>query len=113
MGKNSVELRVSIRATAIIKLHSLESGEEEELDFEDYRGVEEKDGKTYVSYYTDWEDCPTDGFYAKESVEEVKEMVDEAIKRLSESYDRYVIVPKHNIESVEYGRNTTNIVITK
>lgn len=72
-------------------LHYLDNGEEQWLDENEFDSVSVYDGKTYVQYYTGWEDCPYEGFYVKETPEEVRELLHETRRRVSEAYKRYII----------------------
>lgn len=90
------EDKISIEPELIINgtfcLHDLESGEEEWQDAESFDSVEVYDGKTYVRYYTGWDDCPYDGYYVRESKEEVFGLFKELRAKITEAYDRYKIV---------------------
>ena len=73
-------------------LHYLENGEEVWQEEENFDSVEERNGKTYVCYYTGWEDCPYEGYYVRESKEEVIALVNEVRDKISEAYKKYKIV---------------------
>lgn len=94
MENSRVELRLYVDVNVAMKFHSLDDDLEVELNLDEFHGVTDRDGKTWISYHTDWEDCPTSGFYIKESVDEVKEIVNEAVKLRADSYDKYEVVEK-------------------
>ena len=71
------------------------------IDLDDYAGVEERNGITYVSYYTGSEDCPTDSMKVMESVAEVTEIVNKAYKELSEFRDTVTTVDKGYLAALE------------
>ena len=105
---DKIEVLLNVQANVIIKLHSYKDGHEEEMDHSMFAGVVERNGKTFVSYFTDNEDCPTDGFYVKESVEEVRDLFREADKEYWNAVKNYTVVPREeNIceqEEIPYTR---------
>jgi hypothetical protein len=77
-------------------VHDLKTGEEEWQDTEEFAGVKtQKDGKVYVRYYTGWDDCPIEGYYVRETEEEVKRLWIEARSKVYDC-DEYIIVKKEN-----------------
>lgn len=90
--EENIRIEVDLHITSSICLHSLKDGKEEWLDEDEFNGVKQYDGKTYVEYYTGWEDCLYEGFYVKETPEEVLSLLKEARDKLSDSYKRYKIV---------------------
>ena len=87
---------------AELKFTSLSTGEEETIELDNYAGVgEDRDGVTHVSYYTGSEDCPTDWFAVKESVEEVKKIVSEALSELCKFRNTVTTVDKGYLAALE------------
>ena len=89
-----VRVEVDMVHTTSFCVHDLKTGEEEWQDTEEFAGVKtQKDGKVYVRYYTGWDDCPVEGYYVRETEEEVKQLWREAQSKIY-NCDEYVLVPK-------------------
>ena len=89
--ENKIRIEPELNIKGMICLHDLEDGEEEWLDEDEFNRVRVYDGKTYVEYYTGWEDCLYEGFYVKETPEEVHNLLKEARRQLQEAYEKYEI----------------------
>ena len=87
-----ITIEPELRINGEFCLHDLESGEEEWQEEENFDSVEVYDGKTYVRYYTGWDDCPYEGYYVRESKEEVIALVNDVRDKISEAYKKYEIV---------------------
>lgn len=74
---NRIRLDVEIHPIVTLKLHDLEYGIME-IDHKDIERVRTDCGKTMILYKTGFEDKPIDGFYVKESVEEVNMLIEKA-----------------------------------
>ena len=93
---NNVRIEAEIVRTVSVCLHDLETGEEEWQDTDSYAGVKtDSKGRAYVMFYTGWEDCLYDGFYVRETEEEVRRRFKEAGSRLNDC-DEYVLVRKED-----------------
>lgn len=90
---DKIEVNLRVHANVFITLHD-EDDHEEEMDIAIIYDVYEENGKTCVSYYTGNEDCPHDGFYVKESVEEVKELIYEGDRAYMDAMANNEVVPK-------------------
>ena len=90
--ENKIRIEPELHIKGMICLHALEDGEEEWLDEDEFNRVRVYDGKTYVEYYTGWEDCLYEGFYVKETPEEVLSLLKEARRQLHEAYEKYKVV---------------------
>lgn len=92
MEEDKISIEPELHIKAMFCVHYLDNGGEVWLDEDEFNRVDIYDGKTYVEYYTGWEDCLYDGFYVTETKEEVLELVKETRKRMHEAYDKYEIV---------------------
>lgn len=89
-----VKVEVNMVHTTSFCVHDLITGEEMWQDTEDFAGVKtQKDGKVCVRYYTGWDDCPIEGYFVRETEEEVIQLWREAQSKVYEC-DYYVLVPK-------------------
>lgn len=88
---DKILIKPELNIKGMICLHALDDGEEEWLDEDEFNRVHVYDGKTYVEYYTGWEDCLYEGFYVKETPEEVLNLLKEARRQLQEAYEKYEI----------------------
>lgn len=91
MKNDRIEVLTSLHVEVIIKLHD-EEGHPEEVDFSIIARVEQKDGKTILWYYTDWDGEPVRGMHIQESVEEVENLIKEADKEYKNAFKNYKIV---------------------
>lgn len=89
--ENKIRIEPELTIKGMICLHALDDGEEEWLDEDEFNRVKQYDGKTYVEYYTGWEDCLYEGFYVKETSEEVHNLLTEARRKIQEAYEKYEI----------------------
>lgn len=80
---------------------SLKLGYDATIDLDDYAGVEERNGVTYVSFYTGSEDCPTDSINVMESVAEIQMIVNEAYNELSKFRNTITTVDKGYLAALE------------
>ena len=80
-----------LHITGTFCLHYADTGEEAWLDEDVFDSVKEYLDKTYVRYYTGWEECMYEGFYAKETKEEIYALLEETRKKVSEAYKKYEI----------------------
>lgn len=87
-NEGKITIEPELRINGEFCLHYLENGEE----VWHFDSVEERKGKTYVIYYTGWEDCPYEGYYVRESKDEVISLVDCVRAKISEAYKKYKIV---------------------
>lgn len=91
-NEDKITIEPELRINGRFCLHDLESGEEKWQEEENFDSVDVYDGKTYVRYYTGWDDCPYDGYYVRESKEEVLALFKELIDKILEAYKKYEIV---------------------
>lgn len=94
-NKDGVILEVNVSFKESIVLHEID-GEEYTIEVDDISRVKVYDGKTYVGYYTGWDDCPEEGFYVTETPEEVKELMNKAREVLYENFEKYEISSVEN-----------------
>lgn len=97
-NEDKITIEPELRINGRFCLHYLESGEEVWQEEENFDSVEERKGKTYVIYYTGWEDCPYEGYYVRESKDEVVALVNDVRDKISEAYKKYEIVEVNQIE---------------
>ena len=88
---NRIRLDVEINPIVTLKLHSFEYGFME-IDHKDIERVRTDGGKTMILYKTYFEDKPIDGFYVKESVEEVNMLIEKAKETYSMALINYKAV---------------------
>ena len=91
--ENNVSVKATITVYATFTVHRL-NGKEEEFELDDFSGVKNIDGTTYIDFFTTHPDIATAGFPIKESVIEVKELVEFAREKRRQAYGKYKIVEK-------------------
>lgn len=94
--EDKILIEPELHIKAMFCVHYLDNGEEQWLDEDEFNRVDVYDGKTYVEYYTGWEDCLYDGFYVTETKEEVLELVKETRRRAHEAYEKYEILSQND-----------------
>lgn len=91
-NEEKISIEPELRINGAFCLHDIESGEEVWQEEENFDSVEERNGKTYVRYYTEWDECPYYGYYVRESKEEVMSLFKELKDKILEAYKKYKIV---------------------
>lgn len=89
---NRIRLDVEINPIVILRLHSVEYGGIMDIDHKDIERVRPDCDKTLILYKTGREDKPLDGFYVKESVEEVNMLIEKAKETFSDALISYKAV---------------------
>lgn len=85
----NISVVAEVHLTGFFTFHSLETGEVECIDEDEIKEIKEHNGKTLILYFTGWDDCPVDGFYAKESVDELRQRLNDVREKLKESIGNY------------------------
>lgn len=94
-NKDGVIIEAYVSFKESIVLHEI-NGEEYTIDVDDISRVRVYDGKTYIGYYTGWDDCPEEGFYVTETPEEVKKLMEKAIEVHYDNFEKFKISPVEN-----------------
>lgn len=88
---DKIIIEPELKITGRFCLHYFDTGEEAWIDEDEFDSVKEYSDKTYVRYYTGWEDCMYEGFYVRESKEEIYALLKETRQKISEAYKKYEI----------------------
>lgn len=97
--EDKISIEPELHITAMFCLHYADTGEETWISEDEFDSVKEYPDKTYVRYYTGWEDCMYEGFYAKETKEEIYALLNETRRKLSEAYKKYEIVESKEVSN--------------
>lgn len=94
MTQEEITKRISVTPTIVcfteFTVHAAETGEEETVSLDDFYAVSnDSEGNVCVTYSTGNDDMPYDGFMVKETVEEVREIVEAARRMQIEVLDKY------------------------
>jgi hypothetical protein len=91
MEQENIIIEPKLHITGMFCLHYADNGEEAWIDEDEFDSVKEYPDKTYVRYYTGYEDCPYEGLYVKETKEEIYALVKQTREKLSQAYNKYEI----------------------
>lgn len=95
---DGLELHVYIKAEVNIKVHSLETGDEEEVEMDSIYSMEDEDGHCVITYCTDNEECQLESFTVIESMEEVNRLYNNAVDLQKDVHENAVIISKSDLD---------------